>query len=66
MIKFVPSKSIEDIVEMLELADDLGFKKAITIILGLGETTEDLKYLFDFINDLGIHRIIFYSLNPPY
>ena len=62
--KICPSKSIEDIVEMLELADDLGFKKAITIILGLGETTEDLKYLFDLINDLGIHRIIFYSLNP--
>jgi len=62
--KICPSKSIVDIVEMLELAGDLGFKKAITIILGLGETTEDLKYLFKLINDLGIQRIIFYSLNP--
>ncbi len=62
--KICPSKSIEDIVEMLQLADDLGFKKAITIILGLGETTEDLKYLFNLIKDLGIQRIIFYSLNP--
>ena len=62
--KICPSKSIEDIVEMLQLADDLGFKKAISIILGLGETTEDLKYLFNLINDLGIQRIIFYSLNP--
>ena len=40
--KICPSKSLEDIMDMLELADDLGFKKAITIILGLGETTEDL------------------------
>jgi biotin synthase-like enzyme len=62
--KICPSKSIVDIVEMLELAGDLGFKKAITIILGLGETIEDLKYLFKLINDLGIQRIIFYSLNP--
>ncbi len=62
--KICPSKSLEDIIEMLELADDLGFKKAITIILGLGETSEDLNYLFNLINDLGIQRIIFYSLNP--
>lgn len=59
-----PSKSLEDVVEMLENAGEMGFKKAITIILGLGETPADLKYLFDLIDDLGIHRIIFYSLNP--
>ncbi len=59
-----PSKSLEDISEMLELAGDFGFKKAITIILGLGELPEDLKYLFKLINDLGIQRVIFYSLNP--
>ena len=49
---------------MLELAGDLGFKKAITIILGLGETPEDTIYLWDLIDDLGIDRITFYSLNP--
>lgn len=62
--KICPSKSLEDVVEMLELAGDLGFKKAITIILGLGEKPEDLKYLFDLIGDVGIDRVIFYSLNP--
>ncbi|MBM4240999.1 MAG: radical SAM protein [Euryarchaeota archaeon] len=59
-----PSKSLEDIVEMLELAGDLGFKKAITVILGLGESPQDLKYLFHMIKDLDIDRVTFYSLNP--
>ncbi len=62
--KICPSKSLEDVMEMLELAGDLGFKKAMTIILGLGETPEDLKYLFNLIGDVGIDRVIFYSLNP--
>jgi biotin synthase-like enzyme len=62
--KICPSKSLEDIIEMLELADDMGFKKAITIILGLGETPEDNKYLWKLIKDLGIDRVTFYSLNP--
>jgi len=62
--KICPSKSIGDIVEMLELANELGFKKAITIILGLGETPYDTIYLWDLIDDLGIDRVIFYSLNP--
>jgi len=59
-----PSKSIADIVDMLELAGDLGFKKAITIILGLGEKPEDLEYVWELIEDLKIHRVTFYSLNP--
>ncbi|MCK9151413.1 radical SAM protein [Methanobacterium alcaliphilum] len=62
--KICPSKSLEDITNMLEVAGDLGFKKAITIILGLGETPDDLEYLFNLINDLKIHRVTFYSLNP--
>jgi len=59
-----PSKSLEDIVGMLELAGDLGFKKAITIILGLGEKPEDLEYVWKMIDDLKIDRVTFYSLNP--
>jgi biotin synthase-like enzyme len=62
--KICPSKSLEDIVEMLELAGDLGFKKSITIILGLGETPEDMRYMWDIIEDVGIDRVTFYSLNP--
>ena len=62
--KICPSKSLDDIIEMLDMAGELGFKKAITIILGLGETPEDLKYLFNLIREVGINRVIFYSLNP--
>ena len=62
--KICPSKSLGDITEMLEFAGDLGFKKGITIILGLGETPEDLKYLWDMVEDVGIDRVTFYSLNP--
>jgi len=62
--KICPSKSLEDITEMLEVAGDLEFQKAITVILGLGETPDDLKYLFDMIKEVGIDRVTFYSLNP--
>ncbi|EKF85297.1 radical SAM protein [Methanobacterium formicicum] len=62
--KICPSKPLNDITTMLTTAGDLGFKKAITIILGLGETPEDLQYLWEMIRDLEIDRIIFYSLNP--
>ena len=59
-----PSKKLEDISNMLDVAGDLGFKKAITVILGLGETLEDVGYLMDYIRDHKIDRVIFYSLNP--
>ena len=59
-----PSKKLDDISNMLDVAGDLGFKKAITIILGLGETLDDVNYIIDYIKDHKIDRIIFYSLNP--
>lgn len=59
-----PSKPLEDISLMLDNAGDLGFKKAITIILGLGESLKDIYYLIDYIKKHSINRIIFYSLNP--
>lgn len=59
-----PSKALDDISDMLDKAGDLGFKKAITIILGLGETYEDVEYLIQYIRDHKIDRVIFYSLNP--
>lgn len=62
--KICPSKPLDDITTMLTEAGELGFKKAITIILGLGETPEDLQYLWEIIEDQGIDRVIFYSLNP--
>ncbi|WP_303295118.1 radical SAM protein [Methanobrevibacter woesei] len=62
--KICPSKELDQISNMLEKAGDLGFKKAITIILGLGETLEDIDYLIDYIRTYKIDRVIFYSLNP--
>ncbi|MDR2545475.1 MAG: radical SAM protein [Methanobrevibacter sp.] len=62
--RICPSKPLEDISNMLTDAKDLGFKKAITIILGLGETLEDINYLTKYIKKYDIDRIIFYSLNP--
>ena len=59
-----PSKSLNDISNMLDTADKLGFKKAITIILGLGETLDDVNYIIDYIKEHKIDRVIFYSLNP--
>ncbi|MBR6024009.1 MAG: radical SAM protein [Methanobrevibacter sp.] len=59
-----PSKSLDDISNMLDTARDLGFKKAITIILGLGETLDDVNYIIDYIREHKIDRVIFYSLNP--
>ena len=59
-----PSKKLSDISNMLDVAGDLGYKKAITIILGLGETLEDTNYIIDYIKDHKIDRVIFYSLNP--
>ena len=62
--KVCPSKKLDDISNMLDVANDLGFKKAITIILGLGETLDDVDYIIDYIKDHNIDRVIFYSLNP--
>ncbi|MCL2688203.1 MAG: radical SAM protein [Methanobrevibacter sp.] len=62
--KICPSKSLNDIGNMLDKASDLGFKKAITIILGLGETPDDIEYLIQYIKDYKVDRVIFYSLNP--
>lgn len=59
-----PSKPLDQISSMLDKAGDLGFKKAITIILGLGESIEDVAYLIDYIKEHEIDRVIFYSLNP--
>ena len=62
--KVCPSKKLSDISNMLDVSGDLGFKKAITIILGLGETLDDVDYIIDYIKDHKIDRVIFYSLNP--
>jgi len=59
-----PSKPIEPMLKMLALADKYNLKKAITIIIGLGERIEDIEELFKFIEEYKLDRVTFYSLNP--
>lgn len=59
-----PSKSIEEIIEMFKVCGELGLKKAMTIILGLGETVKDIGDLNNFIKKHKIDKITFYRLKP--
>ena len=58
-----PSKPLSEISDMLDKSKDLGFKNAITIILGIGETLDDIEYLIQYIKNHKIDRVIFYSIN---
>jgi len=62
--KICPSKPMNEILSMFKSCDELGVKKGITVIIGLGETFGDFEFLKDFIKDNKITRITFYSLNP--
>jgi biotin synthase-like enzyme len=62
--KICPSKPLKEIEDMFKICDRLKLKKTITIIIGLGETISDFKYLRDFILKNKIDRITFYRLKP--
>ncbi|MBR9690096.1 radical SAM protein [Candidatus Woesearchaeota archaeon] len=62
--KVCPSKPAAPYYKMFEEAKKLGLKRAITIILGLGETIEDFEKLKDIIKKYGVTKIHFYGLNP--
>jgi len=59
-----PSKPLEPIIEAFAACDKLGLQKAVTVIIGLGETFDDFEFLKSFITEHGVSRITFYSLNP--
>jgi len=59
-----PSKPIEPFVRMFSYCDELKLKKAVTIIIGLGETLDDYNLLGEFIIKNKIDKIHVYSLNP--
>jgi len=59
-----PSKPVEPMLKMLTMADQYNLKKAITIIIGLGEKIEDIEELFKIIETYKLDRVTFYSLNP--
>ena len=59
-----PSKKLEPILKTFSYCDELKLKKAMTIIIGLGETIKDFSNLKRFIKKENISRITFYALNP--
>ncbi len=59
-----PAKPLSEVVEQFSVCDELGLKKAITIIIGLGETEKDIQLLADFISKHRIDRVTFYRLVP--
>ena len=62
--KLCPSKPVKEILRMFKDCDELGLKKSMTIIIGLGETEKDISLLIDFIRKNKINKITFYALNP--
>ncbi|MEM4756382.1 MAG: radical SAM protein, partial [Candidatus Woesearchaeota archaeon] len=59
-----PSKPIAPYRKLYEYAQQLGLKKAITLIIGLGETKEDFAVTKEFIEQYDIDRITVYALRP--
>jgi biotin synthase-like enzyme len=62
--KICPSKPIAPYEHMFNTAQELGLKKAMTMIVGMGETKQDFKLLSDFIRKHQIDKIHIYSLVP--
>jgi biotin synthase-like enzyme len=62
--KVCPSKPIKDIEKMFKVCDKLKLKKAMTIILGIGETIDDFPLLKKFIEENKVNKITFYRLKP--
>lgn len=59
-----PDKPIGPYEDFLNLAGKIGFKKSITIVIGLGEKKEDIELLFKFIEKHKLDRMTFYALKP--
>ncbi len=59
-----PSKPLAPYEHMFETATELGLQKAMTFIVGMGETKEDLELLEKFIQKHGIGKIHIYGLIP--
>lgn len=59
-----PSKPVKPFERMFDAAGELGLQKAMTIIIGLGETINDFPLLEAFIKRHRISKVHLYSLNP--
>ncbi len=59
-----PSKPLAPYERMFEVAGEMGLEKAMTFIVGMGETKSDLSLLLAFIKRYEITKIHIYSLIP--
>ncbi|MBT3323633.1 radical SAM protein [archaeon] len=57
-----PDKDIEPYEDMFEYAE--GFRRSMTMVIGLGEKKEDFDLLEKFIEKHQLDRITFYALKP--
>lgn len=62
--KVCPSKPLQPYERMFENAKELGLERAMTFIVGMGETKGDLPLLVDFIRKHEITKIHVYGLIP--
>lgn len=61
--KVCPSKPIASYDKMLSAIGNR-FKKSIAVIVGLGDTLEDMEYLFVFVEKHNLDRVTLYALKP--
>ena len=62
--KVAPNKPVKPIENMFKTCEKYNLKKAMTFIVGMGETIEDFEGLEYFIKNNNINKIVFYALNP--
>ncbi len=62
--RICPSKPIEPYLRMFDEAYKIGLANAMTFIVGVGETREDLSQLLEMIERYHISKIHIYSLVP--
>ena len=62
--KVAPNKPIAPIERMFKICDKYNLKKAMTFIVGMGETIDDFGSLKNFIIKNNVDKVIFYALNP--
>lgn len=59
-----PNKPIAPIEKMFSVCEKYNLKKAMTFIVGMGESIEDFDLLKEFIKKNNVDKIVFYALNP--
>lgn len=62
--KVAPNKPIRPIENMFKICEKHNLKKAMTFIVGMGETIDDFESLKKFISKNKVDKIVFYALNP--